>query len=87
MPYFQVSSDIAQATESVQRISLDSMRVVVDSDTCAVTGGCVFHAPQVFRLGDDGMLHVLQEFPNESLRTAVQKAADYCPTGAISIED
>ena len=87
MPYFQVSSDIAQATESVRRISLDSMRVVVDSDTCAVTGGCVFHAPQVFRLGDDGMLHVLQEFPNESLRTAVQKAADYCPTGAISIED
>lgn len=87
MPYFRVSSDIAQATESVRRISLDSMRVVVDSDTCAVTGGCVFHAPQVFRLGDDGMLHVLQEFPNESLRTAVQKAADYCPTGAISIED
>lgn len=63
------------------------MRVVVDPDTCAVTGGCVFHAPEVFRLGDDGMLHVLQEFPGESLRTAVQQAADYCPTGAISIED
>jgi ferredoxin len=63
------------------------MRVVVDPDTCAVTGGCVFHAPDVFRLGDDGMLHVLQEFPAESLRAAVMKAADYCPTGAISIED
>lgn len=63
------------------------MRVAVDPDTCAVTGGCVFHAPEVFRLGEDGMLHVLQESPDESLRNAVEKAADHCPTGAISIED
>lgn len=52
-----------------------------------MTGGCVFHAPEVFQLGDDGMLHVLQEFPDESLQEAVTKAADYCPTGAILIED
>ena len=63
------------------------MRVVVDPEACAVTGGCVFHAPEVFHLGDDGLLHVLQEQPDESLRAAVTKAADYCPTGAISIED
>lgn len=63
------------------------MRVVVDQDACAATGGCVFQAPEVFELREDGILHVLRDRPDESLREAVQKAVDYCPTGAISIED
>jgi ferredoxin len=63
------------------------MRVVVDQEACAATGGCEFQAPEVFELREDGLLHVLQDRPDESLRASVQKAVDYCPTGAISIED
>lgn len=63
------------------------MRVVVDQGACAATGGCVFQAPEVFELREDGILHVLRDRPDESLREAVQKAVDYCPTGAILIED
>ncbi len=61
------------------------MRVVVDFDLCAATGGCQHQAPEVFELRDDGMLHVVDATPPESLRAKVQQAIDYCPTGAISI--
>ena len=57
------------------------MRVVVDFDLCAATGGCQHQAPEVFELRDDGMLHVLDATPPESLRAKVQQAIDYCPTG------
>ena len=63
------------------------MRVTVDSDMCASTGGCVHQAPQVFEIRDDGFLYVLQEQPDESLRKQVTFAEELCPTGAISITD
>jgi ferredoxin len=44
-------------------------------------------APEVFEIGDDGSLHVLNEAPPESLRAKVDKAVRECPTGAISVED
>ena len=61
------------------------MRVIVDFDACASTGGCVHQAPTVFEIRDDGMLYVLQENPGEELRTQVTAAEELCPTGAISI--
>lgn len=61
------------------------MRVVVDFDLCLATGGCAHQAPEVFELRDDGMLHVVNDNPPETMREAVQRAVDYCPTGAISI--
>jgi len=61
------------------------MRVIVDFDACASTGGCVHQAPTVFEIREDGMLHVLQENPGEELRTQVTAAEELCPTGAISI--
>lgn len=63
------------------------MRISVDLDTCAATGGCVHQAPGVFAIGDDGMLHVLIESPDESMRESVMRAADLCPTGAITVVD
>ena len=44
-------------------------------------------APEVFQIGDDGMLHVLIETPAEGLRAKVDKAVRECPTGAISLEE
>jgi ferredoxin len=61
------------------------MRIVVDYDACAATGGCVHHAPEVFAIGDDGLLQVVQENPDERLREAIVRAEELCPTGAIAV--
>ncbi|NBP50583.1 MAG: ferredoxin [Actinobacteria bacterium] len=63
------------------------MKVTVDLDACASTGGCAYHAPEVFALGEDGLLTVLQPQPDDSLRDRVERAAEMCPTGAITVAD
>ena len=62
------------------------IRVVVDRDLCQNHGQCVFAAPQVFELDEEGKLVVLQEEVDESLRDVVEEAADVCPVQAITIE-
>ncbi len=62
------------------------MKVVVDLSICDLHGLCVDAAPEVFEIGDDGVLRVLIETPPEDLRAKVDKAMRECPTGAISIE-
>jgi ferredoxin len=61
------------------------MRVTVDLDMCASTGGCVHQAPTVFEIRDDGMLYILQAELSEELRAQVTAAEELCPTGAIAI--
>ena len=63
------------------------MKVVVDLNLCDLHGLCVEAAPEVFEIGDDGVLHVLNETPEHSLRAKVEKAVRECPTGAIAIEE
>ena len=62
------------------------IKVVVDRDLCQDHGQCVFAAPQVFELDEEGKLVVLQEEVDESLRANVEEAADVCPTQAITLE-
>jgi ferredoxin len=62
------------------------IRVVVDRELCQDHGQCVFSAPQVFELDEEGTLVQLQEEVDESLRDAVEEAADVCPVQAITIE-
>lgn len=61
------------------------MKIVIDWDLCQGHANCTGDAPEVFRVDDDGKLHVLIDEPPESMREAVETAARYCPTGAISI--
>ena len=63
------------------------MKVRVDLNACDLHGLCVEAAPEVFEIGDDGVLHVLIETPEQSLRAKVDKAVRECPTGAISIAE
>lgn len=62
------------------------MKVSVDFDVCAATGACMQVCPEVFEVRSDGYLYILQEEPDESLRSGVVAAADMCPTAAITIE-
>ena len=63
------------------------MKVVVDLSICDLHGLCVETAPEVFQIGKDGSLHVLNETPPEDLRAKGGAAGRDCPTGAISIEE
>ncbi|MBX6384449.1 MAG: ferredoxin [Microbispora sp.] len=61
------------------------MRVIVDMNICKDHGQCVFAAPEVFQINENGKLVYVAE-PDESLRDAVEEAADVCPLQAITIE-
>jgi ferredoxin len=43
--------------------------------------------PEVFEVGDDGYLYVLDENPPESMRAQLEEAVRSCPTQAISISE
>jgi ferredoxin len=63
-----------------------AMKVRIDFDLCQGHGVCMGECPEVFRVNDDGVVTILKEQPDESLRKKVQNAARFCPTGAISID-
>lgn len=58
-------------------------RVEVDQDTCLGTGTCEYTAPEVFEVGDDGIVKVIGpvDGDDEKVRDAV---AD-CPVGALKL--
>jgi ferredoxin len=64
------------------------MKPVVDEDLCIGCGNCEDECPEVFRLEDDGLAHVIgsEEF-GEDLYGCIRNAADSCPVDAISIEE
>ncbi len=63
------------------------MKILVDWDLCQGHANCTGDAPEVFHVDDDGKLHVLIEEPDESLRSKVELAVRYCPSGALRIRD
>ena len=63
------------------------MRVEVDRDKCASTGGCEAMAPDVFEIGDDGELVVLIPEPGDVDLPDVRNAVQACPTRALRLVD
>ncbi len=63
------------------------MKVTVDFDMCASTGGCMQICPEVFEVRNDGYLYILQEEPAQELHDKVREAADLCPTAAIELQE
>ena len=56
-------------------------------DECLGDAICNDECPEVFAMDDDGLATVINENPDESLRDAVQSAADECPAEIIIVED
>jgi ferredoxin len=62
-------------------------RIEVDRELCASTGGCEAAAPDVFEIGDDGVLLVLRPEPDEADLPDVRNAVRTCPTRALTLTD
>ena len=58
--------------------------IVVDRERCVGSGTCELLAPDVFEVGDDGVVAVLRpEVDDDIAHDAVQQ----CPTQALSLTD
>ena len=62
------------------------MKIVLDESKCSSLGMCESVAPEVFEVGDDGALSVLNATPSEDQRALLEEAVAACPTAALSIE-
>lgn len=60
------------------------LRISIDPDRCMGSGSCTFHAPGTFDVGEDNVAVVLD--PAADPPEAVRRAADGCPTQAITVE-
>jgi len=64
------------------------LRIKLDLDLCQGHGVCVSEAPELFELDVEANLaRLLREEAGEEERQALRRAAKYCPTFAITIED
>ncbi len=64
------------------------MRAVADLDLCQGHQMCQSEAPDVFGFDEDAdRVVVLQERPDDSLRSQVEAAVRYCPAMALTIEE
>ncbi|HWE57622.1 MAG TPA: ferredoxin [Acidimicrobiales bacterium] len=62
------------------------MKVVVDFDLCESNALCMAAAPEVFEVRDDDFLYVLEDYPDDSLKSKVEEAVKRCPKQAIKID-
>ncbi len=60
-------------------------KIEVDWGLCESNGVCMGIIPEVFQLGDDDMLTVLQEEVTPENEAQVRDAVRQCPRQAISI--
>jgi ferredoxin len=58
--------------------------VKANRDTCEGYATCVRAAPDVFDLGDDGVVSLLQEVVPEDRLPVIRRAEYDCPTDSIS---
>ncbi len=63
------------------------MKIEVDWDLCESNGVCMGIIPEVFQLGDDDMLTVLQPDVTPENEAEVRDAVRQCPRQAISIKE
>ena len=64
------------------------LRIRLDSDLCQGHAVCVGEAPEVFTLGDDGKVALVNgDLPDPKLNAKVRAAAAYCPQKTIQLSE
>ena len=63
------------------------MKVVADYDLCQGHAECTVEAPEVFTLGEQGRVTILDAQPPAILADKVRAAVRYCPTKALTLEE
>lgn len=61
------------------------MKIDLNLDACIGSGSCEMLAPDVFEVGEDGYVALL-DTPGDERLAEVQAAAATCPTGVITVE-
>lgn len=64
---------------------MSTCRIIFDSSRCSGIGLCEALSPDVFEIGDDGLMHLTGEEFSAQRRQELQAAADSCPTQSITI--
>ncbi|HVN91327.1 MAG TPA: ferredoxin [Candidatus Binataceae bacterium] len=59
--------------------------MVVDYNRCESNARCMEVAPDIFHVGEDDQLTILNENPPESARERILKAIRVCPKQALSL--
>jgi ferredoxin len=63
------------------------VKVSADYDLCQGHAECTVEAPEVFALGDNDQVVVLDATPPALVADKVRAAVRYCPTHALTIEE
>lgn len=63
------------------------MKITVDTNVCTGHGVCEGIRPDVFEVGDDGIVHLLTEDISDADRQDLEDAVAQCPTQALRLED
>jgi ferredoxin len=62
-------------------------RVQVDAERCVGSGSCEALAPDMFEVGDDGIVEIVQPLDGAAARALAADAVQVCPTRALSLVD
>jgi len=62
------------------------MKITIDTDKCTGHGVCESLAPEIFEVGDEGIVHLLTESLTDDMRSRLEEAVAECPTQALSLE-
>jgi ferredoxin len=63
------------------------MKVTADYDLCQGHAECAVEAPEVFALGANNQVVILDSAPPAAVTGKVRAAVRYCPTHALTIEE
>jgi ferredoxin len=62
------------------------MRIKVDEEVCVGAGQCEARLPDVFEVGDTGIVTVTADAVATHSPAELQRAVSACPSGALCIE-
>jgi ferredoxin len=60
-------------------------RIALDGERCVGSGACEALAPEIFEVGDDGVVAVLRPKPGAGDLPDVEAAVRTCPTRALAL--